>query len=210
MSWVTEETYEHSLPVYAENGQTITLHTTGRKTKRFYDIRYINGRISMDTLKEAQAAICLSAKDITIFWDIVQLFDYTNKLIIPSMPKLAESLGFSRLSVERLIKRACEAELFYKGPDKSYFMNPFIIMSPKLSSAGHQMQESAQQEWNRTTGLYHISELDMLVQLNRYLMRTLSIHTPLPVTEFTIQVARYFDKHKSITDKQHQALLKFI
>ncbi len=206
MSWQTSEKITNQLVATTTSGEVVTLSQTVDRTKKFFKIHQINARITMTTLFEAIGVICKSSTDITLLGKLIELFDYANKAMFPSTSLLSKELGISKTNINNLIKRACDDGLFHKFDRGQYFLNPFIILSTKLSSAGYEAQESAQSEWLRVTSLITKSDLDALIALNQHV----KLPSPLPIAEYTIDIARYFSKHGSITDRQYQALLKFI
>lgn len=107
----------------------------------------MDGALNMDAIGKAQAAVCTSSKDLRTLGNLITSFDHNNRLIIPSITSLAELIGASRTSVGNLIKRAVDCDLFAKLNKHEYFLNPFIILPPKIYAAGRRTQELAQADW---------------------------------------------------------------
>ena len=110
----------------------------------------------------------------------------------------------SREALVKLLKRAVDSKLLFKIDTGYYMLNPYIIMSKGLTSAGFEAQELAQIKWREITGLLTQQMIDKIVNLSIHL----GLSNILRASEFNLSVAEYYHSKGVITEKQKQAILK--
>lgn len=204
MAYVKEETSIYSVNVTSENGEIFSMDKTLPIKSSYFKIHEMNGRHNDMELFEVIGEISKSGKDVKVVGIITRLADYNNKIVIPNISRFAENNDMSREALVKLLKRAVDSKLLFKIDTGYYMLNPYIIMSKGLTSAGFEAQELAQIKWREITGLLTQQMIDKIVNLSIHL----GLSNILRATEFNLSVAEYYHSKGVITEKQKQAILK--
>ena len=204
MAYVKEETSIYSVNVTTDGGEIFSMDKTVPTKGSYFKIHEMNGRHNDMELFEVIGEISKSGKDVKVVGIITRLADYNNKIVIPNISRFAENNDMSREALVKLLKRAVDSKLLFKIDTGYYMLNPYIIMSKGLTSAGFEAQELAQIKWREITGLLTQQMIDKIVNLSSHL----ELPTILRATEFNLSVAEYYHSKGVITEKQKQAILK--
>ena len=204
MAYVKEETSIYSVNVTSENGEIFSMDKALPTKSSYFKIHEMNGRHNDMELFEVIGEISKSGKDVKVVGIITRLADYNNKIVIPNISRFAENNDMSREALVKLLKRAVDSKLLFKIDTGYYMLNPYIIMSKGLTSAGFEAQELAQIKWREITGLLTQQMIDKIVNLSIHL----GLSNILRATEFNLSVAEYYHSKGVITEKQKQAILK--
>ena len=204
MAYVKEETSIYSVNVTSENGEIFSMNKAVPAKSSYFKIHEMNGRHNDMELFEVIGEISKSGKDVKVVGIITRLADYNNKIVIPNISRFAENNDMSREALVKLLKRAVDSKLLFKIDTGYYMLNPYIIMSKGLTSAGFEAQELAQIKWREITGLLTQQMIDKIVNLSIHL----GLSNILRASEFNLSVAEYYHSKGVITEKQKQAILK--
>ena len=204
MAYVKEETSIYSVNVTSENGEIFSMNKAVPAKSSYFKIHEMNGRHNDMELFEVIGEISKSGKDVKVVGIITRLADYNNKIVIPNISRFAENNDMSREALVKLLKRAVDSKLLFKIDTGYYMLNPYIIMSKGLTSAGFEAQELAQIKWREITGLLTQQMIDKIVNLSIHL----GLSNILRASEFNLSVADYYHSKGVITEKQKQAILK--
>ena len=204
MAYVKEETSIYSVNVTSENGEIFSMNKAVPAKSSYFKIHEMNGRHNDMELFEVIGEISKSGKDVKVVGIITRLADYNNKIVIPNISRFAENNDMSREALVKLLKRAVDSKLLFKIDTGYYMLNPYIIMSKGLTSAGFEAQELAQIKWREITGLLTQQMIDKIVNLSIHL----GLSNILRATEFNLSVAEHYHSKGVITEKQKQAILK--
>lgn len=204
MAYVKEETSIYSVNVTSENGEIFSMDKILPTKSSYFKIHEMNGRHNDMELFEVIGEISKSGKDVKVVGIITRLADYNNKIVIPNISRFAENNDMSREALVKLLKRAVDSKLLFKIDTGYYMLNPYIIMSKGLTSAGFEAQELAQIKWREITGLLTQQMIDKIVNLSIHL----GLSNILRASEFNLSVAEYYHSKGVITDKQKEAILK--
>jgi len=169
----------------------------------FYHVTELTERINMRNLFRTLATTLKSSNDILILGEILHETNVINDIIICNISTYATRLGVSRSTLNALLQRATDANLFHKVDTGQYMVNPFMFMGAPATDKGYQQQELVQARWKELTGLLTDLEIQQLLNLRDYLGLPY-----LAGTDFNINVARYYASHNTITIKQRAALIK--
>lgn len=181
------------------NGGRLDLSGKVDPTKKtFYKIEEMNIRANHMKYMSTLAKVCKSSKDIEIIGELINQADYNNDISIDSLTNFAKDYSVGIEALKKLLQRAVQEGLFHKIGTGYYMMDPHIIMSKKLTSAGYDLQELTQIRWRKLTGLLTDKQLDKLIKLNAWL----KMDTPIRANEFNLSLAEYFHKHKKLTELQ--------
>lgn len=204
MAYTIESSMLCSVGATLDDGNRMQLSAIVSDKKGFYKIHEMNGRHNDMELFEVIGEISKSGKDVKVVGIITRLADYNNKIVIPNISRFAENNDMSREALVKLLKRAVDSKLLFKIDTGYYMLNPYIIMSKGLTSAGMEAQELAQIKWREITGLLTQQMIDKIVNLSIHL----GLSNILRATEFNLSVAEHYHSKGVITEKQKQAILK--
>ena len=204
MAYVKEETSIYVVTVTSEIGEIFSMDKALPTKSSYVKIHEMNGRHNDMELFEVIGEISKSGKDVKVVGIITRLADYNNKIVIPNISRFAENNDMSREALVKLLKRAVDSKLLFKIDTGYYMLNPYIIMSKGLTSAGFEAQELAQIKWREITGLLTQQMIDKIVNLSIHL----GLSNILRASEFNLSVAEYYHSKGVITEKQKQAILK--
>lgn len=198
-----KETSIYQVGATTDDGKRLILSNTHLKKGAYYSVTEMNGRIGIMSLFETLSKVCNSGTDMTVIGKLIEQANESNQITVLNMTAYAEQVGISRETLKRLLKRAVDEGLFHKLTTGQYMVNPYIIMSKGLTSSKYELQELAQTNWRKLTGLLTSQQLAKLVKLAKFL----ELDTALYPNEFNLSVAEYFATKGEITDKQRDAIL---
>ena len=204
MAYTIESSMLCSVGATLDDGNRMQLSAIVSDKKSFCKVHEMNGRHNDMELFEVIGEISKSGKDVKVVGIITRLADYNNKIVIPNISRFAENNDMSREALVKLLKRAVDSKLLFKIDTGYYMLNPYIIMSKGLTSAGFEAQELAQIKWREITGLLTQQMIDKIVNLSIHL----GLSNILRASEFNLSVAEYYHSKGVITEKQKQAILK--
>lgn len=186
-----------------ENGNHLTLAATINSATTFYPVTEVTERMNMRNLFRTLATTLKSSNDILILGEVLHETNINNDIVICNISTYATRLGVSRSTLNALLQRATDANLFHKVDTGQYMVNPFMFMGAPATDKGYQQQELVQARWKELTGLLTDLEIRQLLNLRDYLGLPY-----LAGTAFNVNVARYYASHNIITAKQRTALAK--
>lgn len=204
MAYKTTKNIRVFMGATLEDGSKTMLQGEVNTQKTYYPVKELNERINLKNTFKSLSEVCRSSRDIEILGEILERTDITNKILLPNLSELAEEFNISRQHLNTLLNRAEDANLLYKINTRHYMLNPYKIMGAKASSCDYETQEMIQVSWKELTGLITELETEQLLKLSDYL----GLDIGLPPTSYCLSIAAYYNKHKTITDKQRAGLVR--
>lgn len=202
MAYIREEKINNSISAITEEGITVNLSQEQKVKTTYFNVQEMNGRYNDMELFNVLGEVAKSGKDNKLVGQLIMLANTANEIHMHNMTEFAKEQKVSVEAMKKLLARAVEHDLLYKVTTGHYILNPYIIMSKGLTSAGYEAQELAQLRWREVTGLLTNKQIAKLVNLTHYL----KLPTVLYATEFNLSVAEYYHSKGTITDKQKVAL----
>lgn len=112
---------------------------------KYYSIKKINFKGSMMSMMEKQAYICKGAKDIIVFWWIL---NKSKDNIFERPTKIAKEISVDYdQRVAPLIKRGIECGMWKRINRGMYLINPFVFLSKGISNATAESLQKNHRAW---------------------------------------------------------------
>jgi len=124
-----------------ETGEVINLAAVNIQEGEFFYVKNLNGRMNMNDLATAMELSCRSARDIKLFFMILNRTEFKTKL---NVTRIAKAYEVSRVTITNLLKRMVEANAIYKTKAGEYLINPFMAVTVN----NNEEIERRQNEWS--------------------------------------------------------------
>lgn len=193
----------YSIPIITPEGTQLNAAAVDKYAST-NNAKKLNARVQTMDFLQIMSEVTKSSKDILILKNIIEEADATNEIRLLNITKFASIMEVGVTAVKGLLKRADNAGFLHKIDTGHYMMNPFVLLSKGLTSAGGDKQESVQLKWRSYTVVMTESDKEALVKLTKFL----DLPVSLPASEFTISVANQFVAKGRLTEPQRNALLK--